>query len=289
MSSQHSRPALTSVHIRHKKGQENIVMLTAYDYPSAILAEAGGVDIILVGDSLGMVVLGEQDTLNVTMQHMVHHCRAVSKAAKSALVVCDMPFLSYEKDVATALDNAGTLLSQGGARAVKLEGALHILPQVQALVTAGIPVMGHIGLTPQRVATLGGYRVQANNAHAAEHLLHEAKALEDAGCFSLVLECVPCEVAQYITQNISIPTIGIGAGPHCDGQVLVLHDMLGLNQGHTPKFVKKYANIGQDMVNAISQYSKDVRQKNFPESAHTFFLNEEESNALSLLTFASKK
>ncbi len=269
-------PALTSLHIRQKKGQEKIVMLTAYDYPSALFAEAGGVDMVLVGDSLGMVVLGDQDTLAVTMDAMVHHCRAVSKAVHSALVVCDMPFLSYEKDVSTALDNAGRLLSQGGARAVKLEGAFTILPQIQALIAAGIPVMGHIGLTPQRVATLGGYKVQGNTVRAAEQLLQEAKALESAGCFSLVLECVPFEVAAHITQSIDIPTIGIGAGAHCDGQVLVYHDMLGLNTGHVPKFVKKYAQIGHDITQAITQYSQDVRAGTFPQAEQSFSLTAEE-------------
>ncbi len=287
MTSQYKRTTLTSLDIRQMKGQKKIVMLTAYDYPSAKMAEAGGVDMVLVGDSLGMVVLGQQDTLAVTMDTMIHHCSAVSRAAQSALVVCDMPFLSYETDVPTALTHAGALLSKGGARAVKLEGAFAVLPQIKALVAAGIPVMGHIGLTPQRVATLGGYKVQGNTAMAAEMLWREAQALEEAGCFSLVLECVPGEVAQCITKSLSIPTIGIGAGAHCDGQVLVFHDMLGLNMGHTPKFVKKYANLAQDITQAIEQYSSEVREGSFPQDAQTFFLDKEESEAFSAMSTTS--
>ncbi len=280
MSTQAKQNALSSLHIRQYKGQKKIAMLTAYDYPSAVLADRAGVDILLVGDSLGMVVLGQEDTLPVTMDMMLHHCRAVAYAQKRsearALVVCDMPFLSYEKSVKSALKNAGKLMTQGGARAVKLEGAFAILPQIQALVAAGIPVMGHIGLTPQRVSTLGGYKVQGRTAQAASLLLKEAKALEDAGCFSLVLECVPEEVAASITKELSIPTIGIGAGAHCDGQVLVFHDMLGLNTQRTPKFVKKYAHIADTITEAIGQYVHEVEEGHFPQQEQTFSLQEDE-------------
>ncbi len=207
---------------------------------------------------------------------MLHHCKAVSYAQDrsnaSALVVCDMPFLSYEDGVGNALHNAGKLISEGGARAVKLEGGFEILPQVDALVSAGIPVMGHLGLTPQRVATIGGYKVQGKDPEQAEYLLNAAEALQEAGCFSLVLECVPHEVAQKITAEISIPTLGIGAGPSCDGQVLVFHDMLGYNTAYTPKFVKKYANMNQIITEAVTAYAEEVRQGIFPQKEHTFFL-----------------
>ncbi len=273
--STHTEPKTqTSVSIRESKGHKKIVMLTAYDYPSAFLAASAGVDILLVGDSLGMVVLGKNDTLSVTMDMMVHHCQAVSLAENTiksgALVVCDMPFLSYEDSVKSALLNAGRLMSQGGARAVKLEGGFAILPQVKALIAAGIPVMGHIGLTPQRLATLGGYKVQGRSASAAALLMEEAKALQEAGCFSLVLECVPQEVAAEITSALHIPTIGIGAGAACDGQVLVFHDMLGYNTAHTPKFVKKYADLNTVITKAIQSYANDVREGTFPEQEHSF-------------------
>ncbi len=284
MSTSTKHSALSSLHIRQSKGQKNIVMLTTYDYTSALLADTAGVDILLVGDSLGMVVMGQEDTLNVSMDIMVHHCRAVSLAQKregaKALVVCDMPFLSYEEGPTTALRNAGRLMAEGGARAVKLEGAFSILPQIKALIAAGIPVMGHIGLTPQRVATLGGYKIQGRTAEAAMKLLQEAKALEEAGCFCLVLECVPHQVAALITKELSIPTIGIGAGKDCDGQVLVFHDMLGINTKHTPKFVKKYAHLAQDIQQAIQNYVQEVQQGSFPQEEHFFALQEEELTLL---------
>ncbi len=278
MSSQNIQNKLTSRHILEVKGQKPLVMITAYDYPSALLADAAGVDILLVGDSLGMVMLGFNDTLSVNMKIMLHHCKAVSTANTNALVVCDMPFLSYENSVQNALKNAGKLMAKGGARAVKLEGGNEIAPQIKALVQAGIPVMGHLGLTPQRVATLGGYRTQGRTASTAHALLEEAKALQNAGCFSLVLECVPEEVATIITKSINIPTIGIGAGNTCDGQVLVWHDMLGLNTGHVPKFVKKYSDIGQSITNAIQDYAHEVRARKFPQAKHSTRLNEDEAN-----------
>ncbi len=283
MSTQKIQKTLTSVHIQNAKGKDLIVMLTAYDYPSAILADAAGVDILLVGDSLGMAVLGHNDTLAVSMDIMLHHCKAVSAAQSKALVVCDMPFLSYEVGPEDAIRNAGKLMSQGGARAVKLEGGMTILPQVRALVQAGIPVMGHLGLTPQRVATLGGYSTQGRTAKAAYMLLQEAKALEDAGCFSLVLECVPEEVASLITKSISIPTIGIGAGANCDGQVLVWHDLLGLNTGHVPKFVKKYAELGEHITQALKNYAQDVRKREYPQEIHRTNLSDIEKKELEKL------
>ena len=262
-----SASPVTSLHMRQAKGQRKLVMITAYDYPSALLADAAGVDMLLVGDSLGMTMLGHKDTLGVTMEHMIHHTRAVCAAQPAALVVADMPFLSYESGPGDALRNAGRLMAEGGARAVKLEGRHEA--QVRAMVNAGIPVMGHVGLTPQRVATLGGFRMQGRTAEAARTLLEESLALQDAGCFALVLECVPAEVAALLTQKLEIPTIGIGAGPDCDGQVLVFQDALGITQGHCPRFVKRYADIGRDITQAVAAYAEDVRSGGFPGPEQT--------------------
>lgn len=279
----HTRPALTSLHIRNSKNAKDaagvpLVMLTVYDYPSALLADAAGVDMLLVGDSLGMAVLGHADTLAVTVDHIIHHCRAVATAKPRALLVADMPFLSYEESPQHALRNAGRLLAEGGARAVKMEG--RCLEQTRLLVASGIPVMGHLGLTPQRVATLGGYRLQGRSAQAAQALCDDALALQEAGCFCLVLECVPREVAAHITQSLSIPTIGIGAGPDCDGQVLVWHDMLGITQ-NPPTFVKQYAQLGDIITKAIRTYAEQVRAKEFPDAAqHSKYLSDAERNAL---------
>lgn len=267
---------LSSLHIRETKGQRRLVMLTAYDAPSATLVDSAGVDMILVGDSLGMAVLGRSDTLSVTMDEMVHHCRAVSGAIRHALVVGDMPFMSYESGPQDALRNAGRLMAQGGVRAVKLEGGNHVLAQVRALVAAGIPVMGHLGLTPQRFAVLGGFKVQGKSATAAQEMVQEALALQEAGCFSLVLECIPQEVAVRITQSLAIPTIGIGAGAACDGQVLVFHDMLGINTGHTPRFVKRYANLADTIVQAVGDYAREVREGTFPTAEQSFSMPAEQ-------------
>lgn len=269
---------VTSLHIREAKGQRRLVMITAYDHPSALLADAAGVDMLLVGDSLGMAVLGQQDTLGVTMAHMVHHCRAVCAARTRALVVGDLPFLSYEASPEQALRQAGRLMAEGGVRAVKLEGCR--CAQVRALVEAGIPVMGHVGLTPQKVATLGGFRVQGRSARSAMALLEDSLALQEAGCFALVLECVPTEVAALITQHLEIPTIGIGAGQACDGQVLVFHDLLGLTPGRTPRFVRKYADIGTLITAAVELYARDVREGIFPAPEHGYTLDAEERDAL---------
>ncbi len=276
MSASSEQKALTSVQIAASKGEKRLVMVTAYDYPSAFFADAAGVDMILVGDSLGMVMLGKQDTLSVTTDMMVHHCAAVTAARPRALVVCDMPFLSYEDSVKSALTHAGLLMAKGGARAVKMEGGIQIIEQVQALVGAGIPVMGHIGLTPQRVATLGGYKVQGREANAAKALMDEARLLQEAGCFALVLECVPQEVAAAVTKALTIPTIGIGAGADCDGQVLVFHDFLGMNPMRTPRFVKPYARLGAIITRAVATYANDVRTGAFPQEEHTFHLSEDE-------------
>ncbi len=271
---------VTTLSVRKAKGARKLVMVTAYDYPFALLADAAGVDMILVGDSGGMVVMGRKDTLSVTVDEMIHHTRMAVAGASRALVVADMPFMSYEPGVDAALANAARLVREAGVRAVKLEGGREVAPQVKALVAAGIPVVGHIGLTPQRAAVFGGFKVQAKTAAAAEMLLVDARALEEAGCFAVVLEAVPAPVAGLVTRSIGIPTIGIGAGPECDGQVLVLHDMLGLNTGHVPRFVKKYAGLAGIVQNAFVQYAEEVRSGAFPASEHCFGMDEAEAAAL---------
>jgi 3-methyl-2-oxobutanoate hydroxymethyltransferase len=256
---------VTVPQIRAMKASQRIGMLTAYDYPSAKVADAAGADILLVGDSLGMVVLGYPDTLSVTVDDMVHHTRAVARGTSHALVVGDMPYLSYHVNVEESVRNAGRFI-QAGANAVKIEGGkASRIKVVEAICDAEIPVMGHIGLTPQSVNAMGGFKVQGKGVDEARRLIEEARALEQAGCFSLVLECVPTELAAFITERISIPTIGIGAGPHCDGQVLVFHDVLGLYDGHTPKFVRKYAHLADEMKTALTNFLTDVREGKFPD------------------------
>jgi len=251
--------------VRAMKGSQRIGMITAYDFPSAKLADAAGSDVILVGDSLGMVILGYPDTLSVTVDDMLHHTRAVARGATRALIVGDMPYLSYHVSVEESVRNAGRFI-QAGAQAVKIEGGKPSrIRVIEAVLDAEIPVMGHIGLTPQSVNAFGGFKVQGKGADDARRLLDEAAALEQAGCFSLVLECVPSELASLISERISIPTIGIGAGIHCDGQVLVYHDLLGLYDGHKPKFVRRYAQIGADIQAAIEHYLADVREGRFPD------------------------
>jgi 3-methyl-2-oxobutanoate hydroxymethyltransferase len=253
-----------------KSRGEPAVMVTAYDYPSAMAADAAGVDAILVGDSLGMVVLGYDDTLRVTMDDMLHHARAVARARTAALRVGDMPFLSYQADVAEAVRNAGRFLSDGGMDAVKLEGGRERTGAVRAIVEAGIPVMGHLGLTPQSIRALGGYRVQGATAEAARRVLDDALRLEDAGCFALVLEAIPDRVASLVTARLGIPTIGIGAGAACDGQVLVWHDLLGWEDRIAPRFVKRYASMAGEAREALGAYAADVRARLFPTAAHSY-------------------
>ena len=253
-----------------KSRGERVVMVTAYDYPSAKAADAAGVDAILVGDSLGMVLLGYDDTLRVTMDEMLHHARAVARARTAALRVGDMPFLSYQADTAEAVRNAGRFLSDGGMDAVKLEGGRERAGTVRAIVDAGIPVMGHLGLTPQSIRALGGYRVQGATAEAARRVLDDALRLEDAGCFALVLEAIPDRVAALVTSRLGIPTIGIGAGAACDGQVLVWHDLLGWEDRIAPRFVKRYASMAEEAREAIGAYAADVRARLFPAAAHAY-------------------
>ena len=266
-----SRKKVTVPAVRAMKSKSRIGMLTAYDYPSGKIADAAGADVILVGDSLGMVVLGYPDTLSVTVDDMLHHTRAVVRGAKTALIVGDMPYLSYHVSIEESVRNAGRFI-QAGAHAVKVEGAKPSRIQtIAAILDAEIPVMGHIGLTPQSVNALGGFKLQGKNAEDARRLLDEAIALERAGCFALVLECVPTELAQLITEQLTIPTIGIGAGPSCDGQVLVFHDVLGIYDGHTPKFVRQYAHIAQEMQTALEAYLSDVREGRFPDEEKESF------------------
>jgi 3-methyl-2-oxobutanoate hydroxymethyltransferase len=257
--------------VMEMKGTRRIGVITAYDYPSARIVDSAGADIILVGDSLGMVVLGYPDTLRVTVEDMLHHTRAVARGVEHALVVGDMPYLSYHVSAEESVRNAGRFI-QAGAQAVKIEGGKPTrIETVRAILDAEIPVMGHIGLTPQSVNALGGFKLQGKGTDEARRLIDEAVALERAGCFSLVLECVPAELAAFITEQVSIPTIGIGAGPACDGQVLVLHDLLGLYEGHTPKFVRRYASLAETMREAVAKFFEDIREGRFPDAATESF------------------
>lgn len=266
--------------VRRKQDGPPISSLTAYDYPWAKLIDQAGTDIILVGDSLGMVILGYNGTVAVTMEDMLHHSKAVARAVERALIVTDMPFGSYNCSHSEAITNANRLLKEGGADAVKLEGGTEMAKVAAAIVKAGIPVQGHVGLTPQTATNLGGFRVQGRDARAAQKLFEDARAMEDAGCFSVVLEAIPAPLAAHITKNLSIPTIGIGAGPDCDGQVLVMHDLLGLYERFTPKFVKQYAKLGESALQAIKAYNDEVACRSFPAAEHSFSMKEEELRQL---------
>ena len=266
---------------KKKSSGRQIVALTAYDYSLARALDAGGVDLILVGDSLGMVVLGYETTLSVSMEEMLHHCKAVARGTQYAFLVGDMPFLSYQVDVHEAVRNAGRFLSEAGMNSVKLEGGVQIASTAKAIVRAGIPVMGHIGLMPQSVHKIGGYGVQGNTASKARSLLEDALALEEAGCFAIVLESVPTRVARLITERLNIPTVGIGAGPGCDGPVsvhhiLVTYDLLGLFESFTPKFAKKYTNLREVITEAVEQYICDVRDAKFPGQEHSSSISDDE-------------
>jgi 3-methyl-2-oxobutanoate hydroxymethyltransferase len=276
-----ARKKVTTLSFQRKKQRgEAITMLTAYDYPTALAIDQAGIDSILVGDSLGMVVLGYDNTLPVTMEDMLHHCRAVARGAKSPLLVGDMPFMSYQAAPQDAVRNAGRFLQEAGMDAVKLEGGRERLDAVRAILSAGIPVMGHLGLTPQSVNQLGGFRPQGKNAAAARVLLEDALLLQEVGVFSLVLESVPARLATLISQRLEIPTIGIGAGGGCDGQVLVTHDLLGLFDRFTPKFVKKYADLHGEMARAFAAYKGDVENCAFPAQEHIVEMKDEEWGAL---------
>lgn len=264
----------TIVTFREAKGQEKLVMLTAYDYSTARVMDMAGVDALLVGDSLGMVMLGYPDTLSVTVDDMVRHCAAVARGAQKALVVCDMPFMSYHVSVEDTVRNAGRLMTEGRAQAVKLEGGADFASEVRALTRASIPVMGHLGLTPQSVNAFGGFKVQGKSMAAAQKLLDDARALQEAGAFALVLECVPAPLAERVTQALSIPVIGIGAGAGCDGQVLVWQDMTGMTLSHLPRFVKRFGEVGASLRSAVEAYAREVRAGAFPGEDHVYPLPE---------------
>lgn len=266
-----------------KKENKKLTMLTAYDYSTAKLIDESGVNAILVGDSLGMVMLGYEDTLSVTMEDMLHHTRAVARGAKNALIVGDMPFMSYQTSVYDAVCNAGRLIKEGRAHAVKLEGGIEVCPQIKSIVDASIPVMAHIGLTPQSVNAFGGFKVQGKDEEAAQRLIDAAKAVEQAGAFAVTLECIPERLAEIISKSISIPTIGIGAGKGCDGQVLVYQDMLGMFSDFTPKFVKRYADIGLQMKEAFLSFINEVQNGAFPTIEHSFAIPDEVINKLNRL------
>lgn len=266
----------TAVFRLKKKRGDPLTMLTAYDFLTARAVDRSGVDSILVGDSLGMVMLGYENTIPVTMDEMLHHCRAVSRGASRALLIGDMPFMSYQISRSEAVRNAGRFLQEAGMDAVKLEGGAERLDAIKGILDAGIPVLGHLGLTPQSVHQLGGFKAQGTTAAAAGKLLDEAQLLDEAGCFGIVLESVPDRIAEYITDQISIPTIGIGAGAGCDGQVLVTHDLLGLFDKFTPKFVKQYAQLHQDIDTALRSYKDEVETGEFPQPAHSFTISDQE-------------
>jgi 3-methyl-2-oxobutanoate hydroxymethyltransferase len=271
------RKKFTTLTMQTKKQRSQVIsMLTAYDYPTALIADQAGIDVLLVGDSLGMVVLGYTDTLAVTMQDMLHHCRAVARGASSALLVGDMPFMSYQISVQEAIRNAGRFLQEAGMDAVKLEGGRERAEAIRAITAAGIPVMGHLGLTPQSVHQFGGFRPQGRDAEAAWRLAEDAVLLQEAGCFSLVLESIPSQLAEWISTRLSIPTIGIGAGGGCDGQVLVSHDLLGLFERFTPRFVKRYTNLQAAILQAFSDYRMEVESFQFPGEEHSERMPEDE-------------
>jgi len=279
MGSNWTAPKIAQHKVRD--GQPPLVMLTAYDAPGAHMVSEAGADIILVGDTLAMVVLGYEDTLQVTIDDMVHHTAAVARAEPEAFIVADLPWMSYHISTEETVKNAAKLI-RAGAKAVKLEGGQDRISMVEAIVNAEIPVMGHLGLTPQSVLSLGGYKVQGRTTNAAVQLSYEAKSLAHAGCFAIVLECVPAVVGKLVTDSLSIPTVGIGAGPDCDGQVLVFHDLLGMQQELQPKFVRSYANIKETSVNALAAFASDVRNGSFPSEDESYQLSDEEAEALGL-------
>lgn len=262
-----------------KEREERISVLTAYDYPTARLLEEAKIDVVLVGDSASNVVLGHENTLEMTMEGMLHHANAVKRGSERALLVGDMPFMSYQASVEEAVQNAGRFIKEAGMEAVKIEGGMGSVKTVEKIVAAGIPVMGHLGLTPQRILQFGKYKVQGKTAEDAQKIFEDAQRFEDAGAFSIVLESIPKELAKVITDNLEIPTIGIGAGPHCDGQVLVVHDILGLSE-LSPKFVKKYTDLSPKIKKAVEEFQKEVKSGKFPDSNHSYEMEEEELEKL---------
>ena len=270
-----SNPKVSVLDVQQaKKDGRKLVMITAYDYPFGLLAEEAGVDIVLVGDSLGMVVMGLEGTVEVTMEHMIHHIRAVVRGCKSPLIIGDMPFMSYNISIEEAIRNAGRLMKEGGCDAIKLEGGADFAPTIAAIVKAGIPVQGHIGLTPQTASALGGFKTQGRDAAAAKQIIADARALEKAGVFSMILEAVPAPLGKFVADAVNVPVIGIGAGQEVDGQVLVTYDMVGLFDRFVPKFVKQYANTRAIILDALQAYKRDVRKGQFPADEHSFKMPE---------------
>ncbi|TMU86782.1 3-methyl-2-oxobutanoate hydroxymethyltransferase [Bacillus sp. BHET2] len=270
----------TTDFLKMKSERNKISMLTAYDFPSAKIAQEAGIDVILVGDSLGMVVLGYDSTVPVTVEDMIHHTKAVRRGANDTFIVTDMPFMSYHLSREDTLKTAAEILQQGGAHAVKVEGGAHVIDRIQSLTSAGIPVMAHLGLTPQSVGVLGGYKVQGKTAETAKKLIDDARKCEKAGAFALVLECVPKQIAKEISEALTIPTIGIGAGRDTDGQVLVFHDLVTYGVDRVPKFVKQYCNVSEAMHNSIKNYIEEVKGESFPNDDHSFTMRDEELDAL---------
>jgi len=258
-----------------KEENRKLTMVTAYDYPFGLLADEAGIDIVLVGDSLGMVVMGLEGTVAVNMEHMIHHIRAVTRGCKNPFIVGDMPFMSYNTSIREAIINAGRLLKEGGCESIKLEGGVDFAPTIEAIVKAGIPVQGHIGLTPQTAGALGGFKMQGRDAAAAKQIIDDARALEDAGVFSMILEAVPAPLGKLVAEVVKVPVIGIGAGPDVDGQVLVTHDMIGLFDKFVPKFVKQYTNIRKVILDALNEYKQEVVDVEFPAPEHSFKMPEE--------------
>jgi 3-methyl-2-oxobutanoate hydroxymethyltransferase len=266
-----------------KEDSKKLTMVTAYDYPFGLLADEAGIDIVLVGDSLGMVVMGLEGTVEVNMEQMIHHIRAVTRGCKNPFIVGDMPFMSYNTSIREAIMNAGRLLKEGGCESIKLEGGLDFAQTIEAIVKAGIPVQGHIGLTPQTASALGGFKMQGRDAAAAKRIIDDARALEDAGVFSMILEAVPAPLGKLVAEAVKVPVIGIGAGPDVDGQVLVTHDMIGLFDKFVPKFVKQYTNIRKVILEALSGYKQEVLDVEFPAPEHSFKMPEEALNQLKKL------
>ena len=271
-----NKKKVTVLDVRQAKEEgRKLVMCTAYDYPFALMADEAGMDMVLVGDSLGMVVMGLDGTVEVTMAHMIHHIKAVVRGCKGPLIVGDMPFMSYNTSVREAIQNAGRLMKEGGCEAIKLEGGVDFAPTIQAIVKAGIPVQGHIGLTPQTASALGGFKMQGRDAQAAKQIIEDAKALEEAGAFSMILEAVPAPLGQLVSEAVKVPIIGIGAGSNVDGQVLVTYDMIGLFDKFVPKFVKQYTQTRKTILKALKEYKEDVLAVNFPGPEHSFKMPDE--------------
>jgi 3-methyl-2-oxobutanoate hydroxymethyltransferase len=272
---------ITTAMIREMKDRgERIAMVAAYDYPTARMLDDAGIDSVLVGDSVGNVILGYRDTLSVTMDEMIHHTKAVARGVKRALVVGDMPFMSYQASTEDAIRNAGRFLKEGHAEAVKVEGGRGMIKKIEAIIQSGVPVMGHLGLTPQWYHQFGGFRVRGKTESTARAILEDAQRLERVGVFSIVLECVPWQLAKLVTEKVEVPTIGIGAGPYCDGQVLVLHDLLGLTGPHVPKFVKRYAKFDDVVIKALTNFKQDVKTGKFPTLEHSYDMPREEMRKL---------